>query len=198
MRLVAALVLVTACDAQVDGNYPGDAYVHLRGTTVGFGADAAIDGAVVRWTSQAGADLDAGPTTLLPLDFDPPAVVVPVVSLPPDDAMFGFAGEPARIAEGTLVITDGGRTVGEAIDFALIYVAGDVGTGSLAADYLGGVTAPGFHLYDVRATPSLTAAQAYLAAQCGGTVACTRPRLYRLVPIADDLGARLQFFRGGR
>lgn len=198
MKLATVLVLVAACDAQVDGSYAGDAYVRLRGTTVGFAADAVIDGAAVRWTSQTGPDLDAGPTLPLPLESEPPAVVVPVVSRPPDDAMFGFAGEPARIAEGTLLLTDGDTIVGEAIDFALVYVEGDVQPGSLAADYLGGVAAPGFHLCDVTATASLTDAQAYFAARCGGTTACRQPRLYRLVPIADDLRTQLQFFRGQR
>lgn len=198
MRLAAVMLLVAGCDAQVDGNYAGDAYVRLRGITVGFAADAMIDGAAVRWTSQTGADLGAGPTTPLPFEFAPPAVIVPVVSRPPDAAMFGFAGEPARIAEGTVLLTDGGSAVGEAIDFALVYIDGDVPPGGLAADYLGGVAAPGFHLCDVRATASLTAAQADLAARCGGTAACTQPRLYRLVPIADDLNAQLEFFRSQR
>jgi hypothetical protein len=134
----------------------------------------------------------------LPLEFAPPAVVVPVVALPPDDAMFGFAGEPARIAEGRLFLTAGDAIVGEAIDFALVYVDGDVEPGSLAADYLGVVAAPGYHVFDVTATASLTSAQAYFAARCGDTTACTQPRLYRLVPVHDDLATQLQFFRGRR
>ncbi|HEX8114557.1 MAG TPA: hypothetical protein VF516_42800, partial [Kofleriaceae bacterium] len=92
MKLAALLLLVAACDAQVDGSYAGDAYVRLRGITVGFSADAAIDGAAVRWTSQTGAALDAGPPTPLPLESAPPAVILPVVSRPPEAAMFGFAG----------------------------------------------------------------------------------------------------------
>jgi hypothetical protein len=196
MKLAAVVLLVAACDVQVDGSFAGDAYVRLRGITVGFPAQAVIDGAAARWTSQTGADLRAGPTTPLPLEFAPPAVIVPVVSRPPDAAMFGFAGGPARIAEGTLLVTDGSSVVGEAIDFALIYVDGDIRPGSLAADYLGGVAAPGFHLCDVLATAGLTDAQADLAARCGGTVACMQPRRYRLVPIAADLNAQLEFFRG--
>jgi hypothetical protein len=198
LKLATAALLVAACDAQVDGSFAGDALVRLRGTVVGFPADAVIEGAAVRWTAQGGADLAAGPTTPLPLELAPPAVVVAVVSPPPDEAMFGFAGEPGRIAEGTLFVTDGDAIVGEAIDFALVYVDGDVAPGSLAADYLGGIAASGFHLYDVRATASLIAAQADLAARCGGTVACTQPRLYRLVSITADLGTQLQFFRGRR
>jgi hypothetical protein len=151
---------------------------------------------MVRWTAQGGADLESGPTTALPLEAaPPPALVVPVVALPPDAASFGFDGEPARIAEGTLYLTRGGAIVGMAIDFALIYVDGDVAPGSLAADYLGDVVAPGFHLCEVRPTASLTPAQAYFAMRCGSTSACTEPRLYRLVPLADDLMTDVEFFR---
>jgi hypothetical protein len=195
VKLAAVVVTLAACDPQVDGTYAGDAFVRVRGTTVGFPSDTTIDGAAVRWTAQGGADLESGPTTELPLESAPPAVVVPVVSLPPDDASFGFAGEPARIAEGSLFLTDRGNTVGRAIDYALVYIDGDVAAGSLAADYLGDVLAPGFHLCEVRPTASLTPAQAYFARQCGSTSACTQPRLYRLVPLADDLDADVEFFR---
>ena len=145
LKLALAVVLVAACDSQVDGSFAGDAFARLRGTAVGFAADATIDGAAVRWTAQGGADLAAGPTIALPLEFAPPAVVVPIVSLPPDEVRFGFDGEPARIAEGTLFLTHGDDIVGVAIDFALVYVDGDVGPGRLAADYLGGGAAHGFH-----------------------------------------------------
>jgi hypothetical protein len=197
MKLAAALLLVAACDAQVDGTYAGEAYVRLRGVAVAFDADVAIDGAMARWTSQSGAQLDAGPTTPLPLEWSPPALAVPVVSLPPDDARFGFAGEPARIAEATLFVTHGDKVVGEALDIALVYVDADVAAGSMAANYLGGAVASGFHLRDVRPTANLTPAQADLALRCGDTAACEQPRLYRLVPIPDDLAAELQFFQGG-
>jgi hypothetical protein len=198
MKLAAAVLLVAACDAQVDGRYAGDPYVRLRGVAVGFDADVVIDGAMVRWTSQSGAQLDAGPTTPLPLAWAPPALAVPVVSLPPEDAMFGFAGEPARIAEGTLFVTHGDAIVGEAIDFALVYIDGDVAVGSMAANYLGGAAAPGFHILDVLPTANLTPAQADLAARCGDTAACTQPRLYRLVQLTMDLGTELQFFQGSQ
>jgi hypothetical protein len=197
MKLAAALLIVAACDAQVDGRYAGDAYVRLRGVAVAFDADVVIDGAMARWTSQSGAQLDAGPTTPLPLEWSPPALTLPLVSLPPADAMFGFAGEPARIAEATLFLTHGDKVVGEAIDIALVYLDGDVAAGSMAANYLGGAEASGFHLSDVRPTANLTPAQADLAVRCGDPAVCTQPRLYRLVPIRDDLAAQLQFFQGG-
>jgi hypothetical protein len=197
MKLAAAVLLVAACDAQVDGSYAGEAYVRLRGVAVAFDADVAIDGAMVRWTSQSGAQLDAGPMTPLPLEWAPPALTVPVVALPPDDARFGFAGEPARIAEGTLFLSHGDAIVGEALGVALVYSDGDVAAGGLAANYLGGAATPGFHLRDVRPTANLTPAQADLALRCGDTAACEQPRLYRLVPIKDDLAAQLQFFQGG-
>lgn len=196
MKLAIALGLV-ACDAQVDGDFAGDARARLRGVAVGFDADAAIDGAAVRWTAQLAADL-AGPTTALPLEAAPPAVVVPVIALPPEAARFGFDGDPVRLAEGAVLLTDGDAVVGAAIGVALVHVDGEVQPGSLAADYLGGAAAPGYHLYDVHATAGLGAAQAYFAQRCGGTPACVEPRRYRLVATPDDLATELQFFRGGR
>lgn len=198
MSVKRALVLVVAaCDAQVDGDFAGDAAARLRGVTLGFAADAVIDGAAVRWTAQLAPDL-AGPTTPLPLDAEPPAVVVPILGVPPAAARFGFDGDPVRLAEGTVLLTGDGAVVGEAIGVALVHVEGDVQPGSLAADYLGGVAAPGYHLYDSLATAGLGDAQAYFAARCGGTPACAEPRRYRLVATTEDLATELQFFRGGR
>jgi hypothetical protein len=96
VKLAAVVVLLAACDPQVDGTYAGDAFVRLRGTTVGFPSDAVIDGAMVRWTAQGGADLESGPTTALPLEAAPPALVVPVVALPPDAASFGSTSCPSH------------------------------------------------------------------------------------------------------
>jgi hypothetical protein len=199
MRCVLALLLLVACDAQVDSGYAGEPVALLHATAVGFRPGDFADGAAVRWNPQIGTDLSAGPTTPLPLEPIPPSeLVIPVSADPPPDAYFSFAGEAPRIAEGMLFLTSGGENVASSIDVVLVHVDGSVEPGGLAATYLGGVPGRGFHLAYARATAELTPAQAYLAMVCGGGDACRTPRLYRLVIPGGDLATQLQFFRSGR
>jgi hypothetical protein len=191
-----AIVLLAACDAQVDAEYPGEPVARVHGTAVGFSPEDVADGAGVRWNTQQGVDLTAGPVTLLPFEATPPAgVTVLVLAAPPEEAYFGFDDGSPRIAEGALFLTRGDDRVGVTIDTALVFVDGEVPLGSLAALYLGGMPVPGFHLYDERATAVLSEPQAYFAMRCGGGEACTQPRLYQLVPTADDLATTVPFFR---
>ena len=196
MKRALAILLVVGCDAQVAADYAGPPLARLTGTAAGFGPEDVVDAAEVRWNPQRGADLSLGPRDALPIESAPPSALrVLVLGEPPDDAYFGFDGEPARIAEGALRLTRDGAVVGEAIDTALVYVDGEVAPGSLAAGYLGDVLASGFHLRDQRATAELSAAQAVLAARSGGGDACRVPRLYQLVATPDDLATEVVFFR---
>jgi len=198
MRQVVALLFLTACDAQVDTRYAGEPLVRVRGTAIGFSPEDLADGAAVRWNPQRGTDLTVGPMTVLPMEPLPPSgLSVSVVATPPDDAYFGFDGEPA-LAEGALLLTQGGTVVGTAIDMRLVFIDGEVAPDSLTAAYLGGALAPGFHLYIARPTAELTDAQAYFAMRCGGGGACRAPRLYKLVATPSDLATQVQFFRGSR
>lgn len=202
---LAACAACAACDAQVAADYPGEPLARIRGTPIGFDDGDVASAAAVRWNPQRGADLTTGPVQALPLRTHPPAsLLLEVVTLPPQDAYFGFEGEPARVAEGTLSLTHGDQRVGEAIDFALVHLDGDVEPGSITAAYLGGALAPGFHLLDVRATAELTPPQAYFAARCAAdaaaepgesaAAACRAMRRYELVPTPDDLDTSLPFF----
>ena len=197
MRCLLAVMAFAACDAQVDGGYAGEPVARVHGTAVGFSPEDVADGAGVRWNTQQGADLTAGPVTPLPLEAMPPAsLTVLVLAAPPDDAYFSFGDDSPRVAEGSLFLTrDDAVTVGVTIDNALVFVDGDVQPGSLAAEYLGGTPAAGYHVYDERATAELSAPQAYFAMLCGGGDACARPRLYQLVPTAHDLETTVPFFR---
>jgi hypothetical protein len=199
MRLALASLAVLACDAQVDADYAGEPLVRLHGTAIGFAPTDVADGAAVRWTTQRGSDLTAGPMTALPMEAAPPSgLSVLVLGAPPPDAYFAFDAPSPQIAEGALFLTHDGALVGITIDAVLVYVDGEVAAGSLAADYLGGTPAAGFHLYYVQATEDLGAAQAYLAMRCGGGDACRDPRRYRLELASDDLATTLQFFRSDR
>lgn len=199
MKLALASLALLACDAQVDGDYAGEPLVRLHGTAIGFAPADVADGAAVHWNPQRGPDLSAGPTTALPMEAVPPSgLSVLVLGEPPPDAYFAFDAPSPRIAEGTLLLTHDDARVGNTIDTVLVYVDGAVAAGSLAADYLGGTPAAGFHLYYVQATVEPGAAQAYLATRCGGGAACSDPRRYRLELAPADLATSLQFFRSHR
>jgi hypothetical protein len=196
MKRALAVILFAACDAQVDARYAGEPLFQLHGTAAGFGPGDFADAAAVRWNTQRGTDLSAGPVEALPLEGAPPSsLTVSVLAVPPDAVYFGFDGEASKIAEGALLLTRDGAVAGEAIDYVLVFVDGEVVPDSLTAGYLGGVLAPGFHLRDLRATAELTPAQAVLAARCGGGDACRAPRLYRLVDAPADRDTEVVFFR---
>jgi len=198
MKHALVVMALAACDAQVAADYPGEPVARVHGTAVGFSPDDVADGAGVRWNTQQGADLTAGPVTPLPLEATPPSgITVLVLAAPPEEAYLVFADGSPRIAEGALYLTRGDALAGVTIDTALVFVEGEVAPGSMAAQYLAGAPAPGFHLYDARATAVLSAPQAYFAMLCGGGDACTQPRLYQLVPTADDLATTVAFFRRG-
>jgi len=196
MKLALTALLLIACDAQVDTSYAGEPMLRLHGTAVGFSIRDVADGAAARWNTQRGSDLAAGPITALPMEpISTSELWVLVLTDPPEDAYFGFAGESPRIAEATLLLTRADEVVGAAIGLALVHVDGVVAPGSLAAQYLGGTPAPGFRMRRVRPAAELSAPQAYFAMLCGGGDACRTPRLYDLVPTTDDLATNVQFFR---
>lgn len=199
MRLGLVLLAVAACDAQVPDGYAGEPVARIHGMPIGFSAtDRAPDGALVRWNSQRGADLAAGPTTPLPLESAPPSgVTVLLLAAPPEDAYFEFADGSPRLAEGYLVLTRDGDVVAATVGVALVFADGDVASGTMAAAYLDVAAAAGFHRFDQRATATLSAPQAYFAKLCGGGDPCNRPRLYQLAPKASDLATSVPFFRRG-
>jgi hypothetical protein len=202
MRCALALLVLAACDAQVDPSYAGEPILRLHGTSIGFASGDLADRAAARWNTQRGSDLTAGPTTELPLQpVSSSELWVLLLAEPPDDAYFHFGdlGDgSARIAEATLLLTRGDEPVASAVDVALVHVDGLVEPGSLAAKYLGGTAAPGFRLRRIRPTAGLSEAQAYFAALCGGGDACRAPRLYALAPIAEDTAANIAFYRSAR
>jgi len=197
MRAGLAVMVLAACDAQVGASYAGQPVLRLHGTAAGFGPDDLADAAALRWNTQRGVELDAGPMEAIPLDSAPPASFsLLVLAAPPDDVYFGFDGEAPRIAEAALLLTHDDGVVGAAIDYVLVYVDGTIEPASLCAGYLGEPLAPGFHVRDTRATAELTPAQAALAARCGGGDACRQPRLYRLIAAPADLATALVFTPG--
>jgi hypothetical protein len=199
MRCALALLVLAACDAQVDPSYAGEPILRLHGTSIGFASGDLADRAAARWNTQRGWDLAAGPMTELPLQPVSSAELwVLLLSEPPDDVYFDLGDGSARIAEATLLLTRGDEPVASAVDVALVHVQGIVEPGSLAAQYLGGTAAPGFRLRRVRPTPDLSEAQAHFAQLCGGGDACRAPRLYQLAPIAEDTAANIAFYRSVR
>jgi hypothetical protein len=72
---------------------------------------------------------------------------------------------------------------------ALIYASDDVPAGSLAADYLGGPVAAGYHLRSYAPTTTPGAAQQQMIARCTGwgatPLACQAQRDYQLGAAGD-------------
>lgn len=201
---------VGACDPQVDPSYAGEPLVRLRGTAAGFEVGQIQSGAIT-WNRNVGIVVPSGPTVNEPVFLEfPTTVTLDVLGAPPDGAFFSVEGETASIAEGYLHLNDeSGAIVGTAVDVVLVHVRGTVAPGSLTADYLGGVRAPGFHLLAWRATFDLTEAQSYFVARCVDDMVaagkldpataeshCGAPRRYKLVDSADDLDTPILFYRG--
>ena len=131
MKHALAVMALAACDAQVAADYPGEPVARVHGTAVGFSPDDVADGAGVRWNTQQGADLTAGPVTPLPLEATPPSgITVLVLAAPPEEAYLVFADGSPRIAEGALYLTRGDALAGVTIDTALVFVEGEVAPGS--------------------------------------------------------------------
>jgi hypothetical protein len=214
IRRLALLGVLAGCEPLVDPGYPGEPMARLHGTIVGVDPERVADSVAILWNRNVGPSVPSGPIALAPLHpAFPAALTIDVLAAPPDDAFFAVAGDTARIAEGYLYLVRAGAEPpietrdfsATAVDFVLVYVDGDVAPGSLTADYLGGVLAPGYHLRDWRATLDLSPAQAYFGARCADAVsdagavdgqveACRAKRRYRLVDAAADLGTEMVFY----
>lgn len=210
---LAQLLAVTClfgCDAQVDPSYAGEPLVRLHGTAAGFDPGQ-LEAARIVWNANVGVAVPSGPTVNEPIFVQfPSSLTVDILGAPPDEAFFAVEGESASLAEGYLRLVDGaGAVVGGAIDVALVYVRGEPAEGSVTAEYLGGVRAPGYHLLAWRATADLTPAQRYFSDRCVNDMVtagkldaptaesqCVAPRRYKLIDSGADLDTSILFYRG--
>jgi hypothetical protein len=193
--VVVAAWACAACDPIANADYVGAPMITLTGTFASS-ADDPVGGVALMWQDSVGA---AGPgvvATALPVSIDFPAtfhIQVPVP--PPDSARFSFDdGGPALGEAYIYVVQDPSAAqlvpLGLERTHVLVYADGDVGPGTLAADYLGESLGAGYHLRHFAPVATPGAAQQALIDRCTANgdpaAACQVRRGYQLAPIADD------------
>jgi hypothetical protein len=204
MRCVIPIVLLLAgCDGLADRGYVGSPMFTLVGTFTSTSAapDDSVGGVALMWQDAAGAGGPGVAITAVPVSIQFPARFRVDVPLPPPQAArFQFDDGDVTIAEAFLyVVGDPAAPFPEprGLDrtHALVWASADVTPGTLAADYLGGPVAAGYHLRKFAATDSPGAAQRALIERCaaGGAArtACEGRRGYQLAGAGDDEPLRI-------
>jgi hypothetical protein len=157
---VLALILLAACDPQVDGDHRGDALATLSGTVKNRVNAPVSDAAVsVVWINSAGnPDLYGGESIEVRGAF--PAQFELAIYTPPDPALlndwrgvkvgvaFILANEPGLDWSGDEAEI-GAKLLGGEVDHLLVYVPEDVPEGSDASYVLRSAPEAGFHIYGV-------------------------------------------------
>ena len=195
--LVSVLALA-ACDSLADNEFVGEPLITLAGSfVVTPGASAPADpigGVALLWQDARGAGGPGAAVMALPVAVEFPAAFRVAVPTPPPDAA-RFQLDNIELAEAYVyVVTDATaprpQPRGSDRVHALVWATTDVADGSLAADYLGGAVAAGYHLRQFTASTTPGAAQQQMIARCTGAgepaAACTARRAYQLAPIADN------------
>ncbi len=202
----------TGCDSLAAPDYTGNALVSLKGVA----SSGSTDGQVTR-SGILGAALWQGTSyrgsigySRLGLRLEFPEFWIDILSKPTADQMFVLAqGEPT-IAEGYLHIVSDSETAPQAdnivatdFEHALVYVSAPLPPVSAAAQYLGGVTTPGFHVMIRTPIETLTPAGQLMVQRCMESApqlsrqeaqdTCTAQHLYRLDVADGDLGTTLDF-----
>lgn len=201
----------TGCDALAAPDYTGVALVSLKGV-----ATSGSTGNQVTRSGILGAALWQGTSYRGPIGFSRlglrlefPEFWIDVLARPADDDQFVVArGEPT-IAEGYLHIVSDTDSAPQAdnivatdFEHALVYVSAPLPPVSAAAQYLGGVTTPGFHVMTRTPVDTLTPAGELMVQRCvesaplnrvEATDTCTAQHLYRLDVADSDLETTLDF-----
>jgi hypothetical protein len=192
-----ALACLASCDSFAGNDYVGEPLITLSGSFAPSSTAPAghVGGIVLLWQDAEGAGGPGKSAMAVPVSIEFPAAFhVAVPAPPPPEVMFGFPDGP-QLAECYVYVVDDvatrhpNRFFGSDRTHALVYAAGDVAAGTMAATYLGGPMTAGFHLrrYTPADTPS--PAQAELIARCtaGGDppAACAGRRHYQLAPASD-------------
>ncbi len=195
MRIFVAVLAVSACDSLAGSDYVGQPLITLTGSfasTASAPADP-LGGVGLLWQDPNGPGGPGAAATMLPVAIEFPAQFRVAVPTPPPPAV-RFQLDGIDLAEAYVyLVTDASaaRPQPRGLDrgHALVWASDDIPAGSLAADYLGGTVAAGYHLRAFAATASPGAAQQQMIARCsssGAAVpACTARRAYQLGAAAD-------------
>jgi hypothetical protein len=184
-----AVACVAGCDALAGDNYVGTPLISLSGSfaSPGTGPGASLGGVALEWQDPATPNGPGIAVTVLPVAIAfPDAFRVDVPTPPPQPARFALGG--IELAEAYVdLVADASvprpQPCGRDRGHALVYASEDVPAGSLAADYLGGPVAAGYHLRSYAATTTPGAAQQQMIARCtdwGAAAACQTQRAYQL------------------
>ncbi len=154
--LLALLVPLAACDAQVDGDSQGTALARLQGNVSSARADTpvAADVAVI-WRKWRGAGLISG--GIEPVEGRFPSEFSLSIYEPPPAAMLNtYLDEGVQFAVAYIEAVEPGQTeflypapqaLGMDFDHLLVYVPADVRADSFVATFLHSAPSAGFHLY---------------------------------------------------
>jgi hypothetical protein len=204
MRAATAIALLVAgCDSLAGNEYVGEPMFTLVGTfaTTGRAPATPFGGVALLWQDAVGAGGPGIAATTVPVAIAfPDAFRVDVPTPPPAAARFGFADADVELAEAYVyVVADAGaarvRPRGADRAHALVFASADVAAGTLAADYLGGPMAAGYHLRRYASATTPGSAQAALVERCAAVAprdACVIRRAYQLAPIGDDDPLRIE------
>lgn len=189
--------LLMACDPLAGRDYVGEPLFTLVGTfdATASAPDDPLAGIALMWQDPAGAGGPGIAVTDVPVAIAFPATFRVEIPLPPPDAArFTLAdGEPALAEAYVYVVSDTSSPVPAArgLDRAhvLIYASAAVAAGTLAADYLGGPVAAGYHLRRFVPATAPGAAQRAMIDRCAASgaerTACEVRRAYQLAPAGD-------------
>lgn len=205
MRVVpplACLALLAGCDALAGRDFVGEPMFTLRGTVLSRASANAdgVEGIALMWQDASGAGGPGVAVTTVPIAIEFPAQFRATVPVPPPDAArFSFGDAGVALAEAYVyVVADAGapRPAPLGVDRAhvLVYASGDVAAGTLAADYLGGPLAAGYHLRRFTPVQAPGPAQQGLIERCAGVAprhACEVRRAYQLAATGDDEPLRI-------
>ena len=189
-------VFCIGCDALAPSDYVGEPLFTIEGTfaTTTNAPEDPLGGVALLWQDPAGADGPGVASTTVPVAIQFPAsfrVDIPVP--PPDAARFTFDDGDVAIAEAYVFVVEsttdhvvprGGERV-----HVVAWASADVPGGSLAADYLGGPIAAGYHLRTFTPVTTAGTAQRAMIERCvasGATQrACNTRRAYQLATSGD-------------
>ncbi len=190
------MLVLGACDPLASSDYVGEPMFTLTGTFAATAHAGDVGGLALMWQDAAGADGPGVASTAVPVTLGFPATFKVAVPLPPPDvARFVLDPGGAQLAEAYIFVVANpaaAQLVPRGLDrsHVLVYASADVAPGSLAADYLGGELAAGYHLRHFAPAPTPGMAQGALIDRCVSNgserAACETRRAYQLAPIPDD------------
>lgn len=195
---------LAGCDPLAGSDYVGQPMFTLQGTFASKANAPAspVGGVALLWQDTRGAGGPGVAATAVPVSIEFPAAFdVSVPAPPPGAARFVLgAGEPQLAEAYVYVVGDvaAPRQTPRGTDreHVLVWASADVSEGTLAAGYLGGAIAAGYHLRRFQPVSEVGPAQRLLIERCvadgAPREACETRRAYQLEAITDEAPLRIE------